>query len=96
MAVERRDDGTGILAAERFAEDRRMAHVGRGYDLRHRHRDAHEIGIAHFAAAQNIGERMAQKFAHAQLALRGARFRIRTRACVRPPERPDFGLCTDE
>jgi hypothetical protein len=64
-----------------------MAHIGRGNDLRHRHRNAREIGVADVAAAKDIGKRMAQKFTDAQLALRRPRFRahLRIRARSRPP-----------
>ena len=70
VPVQRRDDRLGVLAAQRFAEDRGIAHVGRGLDLGDGHRHAVEIGIADVAAAQNFGQRMAQRLADAQLALR--------------------------
>ena len=74
MAVERGQHGARILATQRFAEHRRMAHVGRRLDLGDRDRHAVEIGIANLAAGQDVRQRMTQQLAHAQLALRGPAF----------------------
>ena len=54
VAVQRRDDLLGILAAQRLAIDRGIAHVGRRLDLGDGHRDAVQIGIADFVAAQEF------------------------------------------
>jgi hypothetical protein len=46
-----------------------MPHVGGGLHLCDRDGHARKIGIANLVAAQQFGKRVAQHFAHAQLAL---------------------------
>ena len=54
VAVERGDDRVGVLAAQRLAKDRGMAHVGRRLDLRDCHRHAVQIGIADVVRASAL------------------------------------------
>src|SRR5579871_5709201 len=84
VSVERGDDRLGVLAAERLAVDRRIAHVGGRLDLRNRHRHAGQFWIAQVAAAKHIGQRMAQHLADSQLALRrtGVRTGMMTRHSI--------------
>ena len=72
MAVKGGDDGGGVLAAQRFAIDGGIAHVGRRLDLSDGHRHAFQIGIADFVAPENFRQRMAQHLADTELALRRA------------------------
>src|SRR5579862_469729 len=69
VAVERLDHAIRILPAERFAKNDGVAHVRRRLDLCDRDGNAFEIGIAHFTARQDFGQRVTQNLANAQLTL---------------------------
>ena len=69
VPVEGGDDRPRILAAQRRAIDRGIAHVGRRLDLGDGDRDAIQIGIANLVPVQNVRQGMAKHLAHSQLAL---------------------------
>ena len=72
VALERRDNLLLVLAAERHHVDRREPQVRAHAHFRHRDHVAFDDGIVDVAARQHLGERMANQFADAQRALRGA------------------------
>src|SRR3954470_17565630 len=72
VALQRLEHCVDILAAERHDVDRREPQVGAHAYLRDGDEMAFEHGIVHLAARQQIGHRMADELADAQLALRAA------------------------
>ena len=61
-----------VAAAERQAEDCRLPEVRRRAHLRHGDRHAGKARLAQILALEDLDERMADEFARAELALRGA------------------------
>ena len=76
VAFERRDNGLSVAPAERHHVDRRKAQVGGHSDFRHCDHVLFQHRIVHVAARQHVGERVADQFADAKLALRGDGRRI--------------------
>src|ERR1043166_4708294 len=72
VAFERGDARLLVAPAQRHHVDGREPQVGTHADFRHRDHVAFEHGIVHLALGQHLGERMAHRLAHAQLALRRA------------------------
>ena len=58
-----------VLAAQRHDEGRGVAQVGADIDRRHGDRGIAQLGIAHVAALEELGQQMADLLADAQLAL---------------------------
>jgi hypothetical protein len=68
-AIERRDDRTALLAAQRYDERRRVAEIGAQPNLGHRHIRIPQVRIARMVVAQDLDQRMAEFLADAKLPL---------------------------
>ena len=71
VALEGGEDGVGVLAAERHDEDGGELEVGRHAHFRHGDDRALQRRVVDLAALEDVGQRVADQFADAKLALGG-------------------------